>query len=204
MILLLALVLGCLPSATGDEDSGADGADDGSTDGGTDGATTGSTCRLTGIDPASLPQVDGACREPELVTVTFVADGDTIIADTSQGEEKIRFIGVDTPEMGYGDDPQECWGPEAKAVTEELLADAGDCVWLTFDRGCLDPYDRTLAYLHVGVGDEGFVERRLLRGGHATVLIYDPNDAYETEFEADEAEAHAEGVGLWETCGGNF
>ena len=106
-------------------------------------------------------------------------------------------------EMGYGDEPQECWGPEATAATEQMLTDAGMCVWLTFDRDCTDYYDRTLAYLHVGLGDEGFVERRLLRAGHASVLIYDPNDAYESEFEADESQAKRDDLGLWGECGGN-
>ncbi len=190
MLLLLA-VLGCLPSQLLD-DTGDTVVDPG------DGGAAGSS--LADIDPAMLPQVDGACRQPELATVDYVVDGDTIYVTTSQGSEKIRFIGVNTPEMGFGDSEQECYGPEALAFTADRLS--GGEVWLTFDKDCLDPYDRTLAYLFLGTQDEDFLQRALLRGGFAEVMIYDPNDAFEDIFRDDEADAQHNSAGQWGACGG--
>lgn len=191
MTLLVLAALACRPMPQ-EDDTG-----DGVVDPG-DGGQTGST--LADIDPSVLPQVDGACRAPELARVDYVVDGDTIYATTSQGSEKIRFIGVNTPEMGYGDAEQECYGPEAMAFTAERLQ--GGEVWLTFDKDCLDPYDRTLAYLFVGTRDEDFLQRSLLRGGYAEVMIYEPNDAFEDLFRDDLADAQHEGAGMWGACGG--
>ncbi|MCK6502007.1 thermonuclease family protein [Myxococcota bacterium] len=199
MTLSLLALLGCLPGAQ-DDDSGQDvtGLDGGTADGG----GTGVACDLDQVDPADLPSVAGACREPELVTVVFHADGDTFVVDSSRGSETIRFIGVDTPETGYGSTDEECFGPEASEFTKAAFP-LGSCLWLTFDQECVDPYDRTLAYLHTGTGEQDFFQRRLLHGGYASVLIYSPNDAFEDTFRDDEAAAQAAGAGLWGECGGN-
>ncbi|NOY27340.1 MAG: hypothetical protein GXP62_15845, partial [Oligoflexia bacterium] len=92
-------------------------------------------------------------------------------------------------------------GPEASVFTAANFP-VGSCVWLTFDRGCLDPYDRTLAYLYTGAGDQDFYQRRLLLEGYASVMIYSPNDAFEDTFRADQAQAQADGVGMWTACAG--
>lgn len=200
MTLTLLALLGCLPGAQDDDDTGQDvtGLDGGTADGG----GTGVACDLDQVDPADLPSVAGACREPELVTVVFHADGDTFVVDSSRGSETIRFIGVDTPETGYGSTDEECFGPEASEFTKAAFP-LGSCLWLTFDQECIDPYDRTLAYLHTGTGEQDFFQRRLLHGGYASVLIYSPNDAFEDTFRDDEAAAQAAGAGLWGECGGN-
>ena len=199
MTLALMVMLGCLPGGQDDDDTGQDvtGLDGGAADGG-----SASACNLEQLDPSQLPTVQGACREPELVTVVFNADGDTFVVDSSRGSETIRFIGVDTPETGYGSTDEECYGAEASDFTKTSLP-VGACVWLTFDRECIDPYDRTLAYLHTGTGEQDFFQRRLLHGGYASVLIYSPNDAFEDLFRDDESAAQAAGTGLWGECGGN-
>lgn len=192
-MLLLVLAAACLPSGIVDDDA-LDDDDD--VVQGDDGGHGGSN--LSSIDPNDLPQVEGACRQPELVTVDFIADGDTIVALTSQGSETIRFIGVNTPELGYNDTEEECFGQEAKDFITDLLSDGE--VWLTFDLDCVDPYDRTLAYLHLGTQEQDFVERNLLRGGYAEVMTFEPNDAFEDLFEADEAAARDAGAGQWSAC----
>ena len=190
------MLLACLDTVDGvtDPDDGGT-ADGGAGDGGA------LPCDLTGLDPDTLPRVDGACREPELVVVTYVADGDTFVVDGSRGEETVRFIGVNTPETGYGTTEEECYGPEASDFTHAAFPE-GTCVWLTFDRDCIDPYDRTLAYVHLGAGEADFFERRLLQGGYAEVMIYDPNDAFEDTFYADQDAARDAGLGLWGDCDG--
>lgn len=197
----LVLSLGCIPAPADPDD---DGGDDTARDSGSvvDGGGTSVTCDLAELDPDTLPAASGACREPELVEVVFLADGDTFVVDSSRGSETIRFIGVDTPETGYGSTDEECYGAEASAFTASNFP-VGTCLWLTFDQDCIDYYDRTLAYLHTGNGDQDFYQRRLIREGYASVLIFDPNDAFEDVFRADEAEAKAEDLGLWGECGGN-
>ena len=148
---------------------------------------------LSWVDPTSLPAGENPCREPVRVRVNYVADGDTIFV--SDGAEKVRIIGVDTPELG--DD--ECFASEAKEFLSDLIQDRW--IWLTFDRDCSDVYDRTLAYVHLGPSEMDFVERRLLRGGYAQDFPFDNTDTFAELFAADEATAREENAGGWDTCG---
>ena len=50
-----------------------------------------------------------------------MVDGDTIDVEIGGRNERVRFIGVDTPETKKPNSPVECWGPEAAAFTESLL-----------------------------------------------------------------------------------
>ncbi|MFT5683945.1 MAG: micrococcal nuclease [Myxococcota bacterium] len=153
---------------------------------------------IADIDPDTLPEGDSPCREPELVFVYAAIDGDTIHVDSSLGEESIRMIGVDTPEVGWNGDPSDCYGQEAQAFTRNALEDTE--VWLTFDGTCTDIYDRTLAYVHVGSGDQDFFERQLLRGGYGWDYPWSGTDTFEDTFAQDAWHAESEGEGLWSTC----
>ncbi len=148
-------------------------------------------------DRPDIPSVDGACREPVEVEVSYVTDGDTIEVQGPDGEESVRIIGVDTPET-WGDD--DCWGPEAKAYSIERLY--GQTVWLSFDGDCDDSYDRTLAYVYIA-HDDGSVElfeESLLSLGYARTLSISPNDSHEDRFAALLTEAQQAGVGMWGAC----
>ncbi len=148
---------------------------------------------------AGLPAGTDACAVPVLGRVVHVVDGDTAWVQPEDGSAELntRFIGVDTPEVAH-DEPAECYGDVAAAFTESNLG--GRLVWLTFDKDCLDPYDRTLAYVFRDDTDAGFFNRRLARGGYAYDLSIAPNDSFEDEIHADERAARDEGLGLWGAC----
>jgi len=159
---------------------------------------TGEIDPITLIDPTTLPAGDNPCREPILVTVDYVVDGDTAYVDTPSGSEKVRFIGVDTPEVAHEGSAAECYGPDAQAFTRAQLQ--GRKVWLTFDGECTDYYDRTLAYVHTGTQEEDFFERVLLRNGYAETLAIEPNTSFEELFSADERTARDADAGQWGDC----
>ena len=150
------------------------------------------------IAPEGLPQAKMPCREPELSTLESVVDGDTAWFTTSRGSELVRFIGIDTPEKGYDGEPSECFAQEAHDRAIDLLS--GGRAWLTFDEECADHYDRTLSYVHVGLGEQYFVQRAMLQGGFATAFSVSPNTTFESDFSEDEYLANAGGVGLWGAC----
>lgn len=126
-----------------------------------------------------------------VVTVTDVVDGDTIdVSPPVQGTQRVRFIGVDTPEVFFGQEPG---GPEASAFTTEQLE--GQQVALEFDQDPLDNDDRALAYVWLPGGE--LFNETLVREGYAEVLTVQPNVKYEDRFEAAEEEARAEGLGIW-------
>ncbi len=186
---LLALLLAC----TDDGSSTADSATPSDT-------TTPPVDTRPDVDPATLPAGTAPCREPVLMFVDWVVDGDTayMTADGASSQEKVRFIGIDTPELGYRGSADDCYGPEALAETQRLIQDRW--VYLTFDAECEDYYDRTLAYLHLGGGDDDFVNRSLVRAGFAWAYAVQPNVAFETEFQQDELAAVQAGLGLWSAC----
>lgn len=183
----------CVPEPQEGDDSAGTGDDGGTGDGG--GGDGGST--LADLDPSTLPNGDNPCRAPAYGVVEYTVDGDTIQVDLDNaGSERVRIIGVDTPES-YGD--VECYGAEASLYTAQELEGAE--VWLTFDGTCTDTYDRTLAYVHTGNrSEEDFFERRLLRNGYAETLNFDDTDTYKDAFAADMQAAKDANKGLWGAC----
>lgn len=156
--------------------------------------------RVKALDPSTLPAGTSPCREPILGRVTSVSDGDTIRVvgvPPYDFDERVRIIGVDTPEIAHDDEPAQCYGEEAKAFTNQLWR---HLVWLTFDRECFDHFDRALAYVHVGAGTGDFWERQLLRRGMGRTLTIPPNNSYAGMFANDESSAQASGAGLWSAC----
>ncbi len=125
-------------------------------------------------------------------TVTRVIDGDTLeISPAVYGRDRVRLIGVDTPETR---DPGcvEPYGAQAKTFVDSELQ--GEEVDLEFDEDRTDRYDRLLAYIHEG--GEVFNET-LLGEGYAQVYIVEPNDRYEDRFREAQEEARVAGRGLW-------
>jgi micrococcal nuclease len=127
-------------------------------------------------------------------------DGDTVVVELDGREEAVRLIGIDTPESVAPDRPVECFGPEAKARTAELLP-PGTGVWLERDVEARDRYDRLLAYV-IRAEDDLLVNLRLVEEGFAAAIAYPPNTARQGQLEAAEAEARSSGRGLWPACGG--
>jgi len=154
---------------------------------------------LSLIDPLLLPQAENPCREAVFAQVNYVVDGDTLYVQTPTGEEKIRIIGINTPEIAYEDDPADCFGDEAHDRARTLLND--QYIWLTFDAECMDVYDRTLAYVHLGLEEEDFFERRILREGFAWAFPFDTTPTFIDVFASDEAQAVSNVAGGWEACG---
>ncbi len=137
---------------------------------------------------------------PGSATVVHPVDGDTVVVRVGGAEESVRLIGIDTPESVARDRPVECFGPEAKARTAELLP-RGTEVRLERDVEARDRYDRLLAYV-VRASDGVLVNLLLVEEGYAAAFRFPPNLAHDADFGRAEARARAEGRGLWRACGG--
>jgi len=144
-----------------------------------------------GIFACALACSGGDECGPTEATVVRVVDGDTV---ELEGGERVRYIGVDTPESTGG--ATDCYGQEAKTKNEELVE--GKTVKLEYDVECEDRFDRLLAYVSVG-GDE--VNRRLVAEGFACTLFIPPNgESRQSEYRALEVQAQQQGTGLWGAC----
>ena len=133
-------------------------------------------------------------------TVIYVTDGDTIGVEVDGVEERVRLIGIDTPETKKPDTPVQCFGPEASAFTESLLPD-GTALYLERDVEARDQYGRLLAYVYRS--DDGmFVNLEIISRGYARPLTIAPNDTHADEFAGAARSAQAADVGLWAGCSG--
>jgi micrococcal nuclease len=137
------------------------------------------------------PAAPGATR-----TCVRVVDGDTILLD---GDERVRLIGVDTPELHRPNTPVQFYAREASAFTRRLVEHRR--VRLEFDRTHpsdgyprRDKYGRTLAYVYLGDGT--FVNLEIVRRGYGFAYTRFPF-RYLDEFRAAERAARESGAGLW-------
>jgi micrococcal nuclease len=122
-------------------------------------------------------------------------DGDTIHVRLGGREEKVRLIGMDTPEVDWYGGRAGCYGAAAGFFTRHRLL--GRTVRLRFDSGLRDVYGRLLAYVYVG---RELFNLTLVRLGFATDDPVPPDTRMETTFAAAETGARTGGRGLWSAC----
>jgi endonuclease YncB( thermonuclease family) len=140
-------------------------------------------------DTTPLPERKG---KPDEVFVKRVIDGDTIELNSG---EKVRLIGIDTPETVDPRKPVQCFGLAAKEFTKSLLEN--QWVRLELDVQPKDKYRRTLAYVW---RDDVMVNDTLVKEGFARILTIPPDVKYVETFKQSEASARAQQKGLWGEC----
>ena len=129
--------------------------------------------------------------------VVRVVDGDTIHVQLGATREKVRYIGVDTPETKDPRRPVGCFGQEASAFNERLVG--GELVRLVRDVEPRDRYGRLLAYVY-RARDDLFVNAELARLGYAQPLSIPPDVRFADRFAALAREARQQRRGLWAAC----
>lgn len=133
-------------------------------------------------------------------TVRYVVDGDTVDLMIDGHDERVRLIGINTPESVERDHPVECFGKEASAYTTALLPEGTD-VLIERDVEPRDDYGRLLLYVY-RAEDGLFVNLDLARAGYAQPLTIPPNVAHSSEFVEAARSAESADVGLWAACSG--
>ena len=129
--------------------------------------------------------------------VVKVVDGDTIHVQVAATREKVRYIGVDTPETKHPAKGVQCYGQKAADFNARLVA--GEQVRLVRDVQERDRYGRLLAYVY-RVRDGLFVNAELARLGYAQPLAIAPDVRFADRFAQLARQARAEGRGLWSAC----
>jgi micrococcal nuclease len=133
-----------------------------------------------------------AAPRPLAGLVVKIVDGDTIHVRVDAHVEKVRYIGVNTPEVHHPTRGEEPGGREASEVNRRLVA--GRHVRLELDVQSRDRYGRLLAYVWVG---ETMVNAELVRQGYAQVMTVPPNVRYQRLFLDLQRDARQAGRGLW-------
>ena len=129
----------------------------------------------------------------EFYLCTRVIDGDTIVVDIDGKQEKVRLIGVDTPETVHPEKPVEYFGKEASEFTKRMAE--GKKVRLEYDWQDRDKYGRVLAYVYLEDGT--FLNADIVRQGFGFAYTRYPFK-YLEEFRQYEREARENGKGLWQ------
>ena len=141
-----------------------------------------------------------------------VVDGDTAIISfifddgSKYLKERVRFLGVNTPETVHPNKPVEYYGKEASNFTKKELTD--QTVWLQTDAEVKDRYGRMLAYVWLKEptreeldSEEAIREymfnAKLLLDGYAQLMTVQPNSRYSNLFVHFQREARQESRGLW-------
>lgn len=147
------------------------------------------------ISPSPSPSLS-QISNPYLIS--RVIDGDTIELDNG---DKIRYIGIDTPETLDPRKPVQCLGKNASDKNKELVE--GKPVWLVKDISDKDKYGRLLRYVYLGDPDQEspvFVNLELVKQGFAHSSTYPPDIKYQDLFVTAEKEARDANRGLWGKC----
>jgi micrococcal nuclease len=124
--------------------------------------------------------------------VVKVVDGDTIHVRVAGRVEKVRYIGVNTPEVHHPSKGEEPGGREAAALNRALVA--GRQVRLELDVQERDRYGRLLAYVWIG---ETMVNAELVRRGYAQVMTIPPNVRHQEFLVKLQRDARQAERGLW-------
>jgi len=131
-------------------------------------------------------------------TVYRVIDGDTVHVYCNGRKEKLRLVGIDTPETKHPFKPVEYFGPEASAKAKQLMPQ-GSKVWLAFkgrpgSRGQRGRYGRLLAYLFLP--NQKMFNALMIRQGYAMAMRRYPH-TYMKRFIRIEDKAKLKRRGMW-------
>lgn len=146
--------------------------------------------------PARLPRGERGAQKL-IGTVVRTVDGDTVHVRLVDRIEKVRYIGINTPEVHHPTRGEEPGGRAATEINRGLVG--GRAVRLEPDVQLRDRYRRLLAYVWVERADgvEIMVNAEMVRLGYAQVMTIPPNVRHAEMFRKLAAEAREQRRGLW-------
>lgn len=123
----------------------------------------------------------------EVAYVIQVIDGDTIEVFLNEDSYRLRYIGIDSPEIGTPN------SEEATDANRRLVE--GQIVELERDVTDVDQYGRLLRYVYLTNGT--LVNAELVKVGFAKAVAYPPDVKYQEILSEVERGAQEAGIGLW-------
>ena len=142
------------------------------------------------VTPTAQPlETDDGLPNREVVYVIQVIDGDTIEVFLNEKAYRLRYIGINSPEIGIPG------SEEATEANRDLVS--GQILELESDISNTDQHGRLLRYVYLSNGT--LVNAELVALGYAVAVAYPPDIKYQEMFEAKQLEAQENGLGLWIT-----
>jgi micrococcal nuclease len=153
---------------------------------------------------ASTPTASSDTQDsPTYYVVDRVIDGDTIDVVIHDTVERVRFIGLDTPETVDPRKPVQCFGLEASNYVKSLLNNKKVSLANDTSQADKDKYGRLLRYVYLSDGTN--VAEKIINEGYGHEYTYDLSYKYQDQFKEAERLAQANEAGLWahNTCNGS-
>lgn len=152
------------------------------------------TLALTSCTPAEISTPPATST---VATVVAVVDGDTIDVQTTTGEERVRLIGIDTPEISRDGGADDCYAQEARTYLDQLVY--GHDVELVSDptQADTDRYGRLLRHVLI---DGQSAAQLAIEAGAGTEYTYDHPYNRRSDYLAAQDSAMDAGAGLWSVC----
>lgn len=135
--------------------------------------------------------------EPGTYRVLQAEDGDTITIDMDGRKERVRFIGVDTPETQDPRKPVQCFGRVASEFTKDKVTNKNVRLEADPENTNRDRYNRLLRY--VFLPDGTLLNAEIIKQGYGFAYTSFPFTKKD-EFKAYEQEARSHNKGLWGNC----
>jgi len=135
--------------------------------------------------------------QPGFHQVVEVNDGDTITVKSNGQQERVRLIGIDTPEKNHPEKPVQCFAEAASKRLEELIDGQDVALEADPENTNRDRYDRLLRYVYLPDGQ--MLNRKMVEEGYAFAYLAFPHSRL-SEFEQLETQAREADLGLWRAC----
>ncbi|MBI4101209.1 thermonuclease family protein [Candidatus Microgenomates bacterium] len=136
-------------------------------------------------------------NQPGSHSVIEVNDGDTITVNINGKAERVRLIGIDTPELHHPEKPVQCFAEAARGFASNLIN--GNRVRLEADPedDNRDLYGRLLRYVYLPDGT--LLNAEIIKQGYGFAYTHFPFVKLE-EFRTYETQAREQALGLWTSC----
>lgn len=138
---------------------------------------------------------------PGYFRVVSIADGDTIVVDMNGVKERIRLIGIDTPEKNHPEKPVQCFAQAASAFTKKLIGTHDVRLEADPTNDNRDRYDRLLRYVYLPDGT--LVNYEVVAQGYGFAYLGFPFQK-QNDFKKAEDAARERSLGLWDDCNIDF
>ncbi len=138
----------------------------------------------------------------DLYAVVKVVDGDTLDVSIAGKTQRLRLIGIDTPETVDPRKSVQCFGVEASNKAKQLLTGARVRLEVDHSQGDKDKYNRLLRYVYLEDGRS--FNKLMIAEGYAFEYTYSTPYKYQAEYKQAQTNARNQGLGLWssDTCHG--
>jgi endonuclease YncB( thermonuclease family) len=155
-----------------------------------------------GIENLAPQLIDGGYqilgeKDPSLYTVSEVVDGDTVVVTQLGKTQRVRLIGIDTPEKNHPEKLVQCFAREATAHLESLIQYERVRLVADPEGDNIDRYDRLLRYIYTTNGE--LINRQMIEDGYAFAYLSFPF-SYMEEFADSQNKAREAKRGLWDKC----